>query len=89
MISCPEHLCYKRRLGVEVADDSMEPTLPQGNPAIFEYHRRAPESRKIVIARVPQFGITGDTAITHRIPGCRGVHRAGEQASNPTMRPGA
>lgn len=63
----PEHLCRENRFLVEVAGDSMEPTLPQGSLAVFEYHRRAPEGRKIVIAHLPEFGITGDASGTATI----------------------
>ncbi|WFB36960.1 methyltransferase domain-containing protein [Kiritimatiellota bacterium B12222] len=59
-IEVPEKHCDKNRFVVRVAGDSMEPKLPQGSLAIFEYHRRAPEGRKIVIANVPAFGNTSD-----------------------------
>jgi SAM-dependent methyltransferase/phage repressor protein C with HTH and peptisase S24 domain len=60
-IMVPEHLCDKRRFVVRVAGDSMEPTLPQGSLAVFEYHRRPSEGRKIVIANLPSFGTTSDS----------------------------
>jgi phage repressor protein C with HTH and peptisase S24 domain len=74
--SCPDHLCRKTCFVVEAAGDSMEPTLHQGSLAGFATHRHPRQDNQIVIARVPQFGITGDTATTHRIPGCRGTKPA-------------
>lgn len=59
-LKIPSRLCGKKRFIVRVAGDSMEPTLPQGSLAVFEYHRRPSEARKIVIANLPSFGITGD-----------------------------
>ena len=55
-VEVPAHLAKKNRFVVRVAGDSMEPALPIGSLAIFEYHRTPRRDREIVIANLPEFG---------------------------------
>ncbi|MEI8311712.1 MAG: S24 family peptidase, partial [Verrucomicrobiota bacterium] len=55
-VEVPGRLAKKNRFVVRVAGDSMEPALPIGTLAIFEYHRSPRSDREIVIANFPEFG---------------------------------
>ena len=55
-VEVPAHLAKKNRFVVRVAGDSMEPALPIGSLAIFEYHRTPRRDPEIVIANLPEFG---------------------------------
>jgi phage repressor protein C with HTH and peptisase S24 domain len=60
-LEVPPNLAKQRRLIVRIAGESMEPTLPCGSFAIFEWHRTPRENRQIVIANLPTFGRGQDT----------------------------
>lgn len=55
-VRVPAALARQNRFVVQVAGDSMEPTLRRGELVIFEYHRSARREGEIVIANLPEFG---------------------------------
>lgn len=55
-VAVPPHLAKPRRFVVQVAGDSMDPTLQIGDFVIFEYHRTPRCDHQIVIANLPEFG---------------------------------
>lgn len=57
-IEVPRHLAGGNRFVVRVAGDSMAPTLHVGDLAVFEYHRRPRRNGQVVIANLPEFGMT-------------------------------
>lgn len=71
-VEVPGRLAKQNRFVVRVAGDSMEPTLPVGTLAVFEYHRTPRRDREIVIANFPEFG-PGET-------GTEGIKRITQDA---------
>jgi SOS-response transcriptional repressor LexA len=63
----PKRLARKRRFIVRVAGDSMEPTLPMGSYAIFDYHRHPRREHDIVIANLAEFGASETTQTIKRL----------------------
>ena len=57
-IEVPQRLAGKNRFVVRVAGDSMEPDLTVGDYVVFEYHRSLRSEGQIVIANIPEFGMT-------------------------------
>jgi len=57
-VAIPTRLAGRNRFVVRVAGDSMEPTLRKGDLAVFEYHRSPRCDGDIVVANVPEFGIS-------------------------------
>ncbi len=57
-VAVPERVAGRNRFVVRVAGDSMEPTLTKGDLAVFEYHRTPRQDGRIVVANVPDFGMT-------------------------------
>lgn len=55
-LQIPPRLAGPKRFIVEVAGDSMKPTLDIGDFVIFEYHRSPRHNRQVVIANIPAFG---------------------------------
>lgn len=55
-LEIPPRLSGERRFIVEIAGDSMSPTLHIGEFVIFEYHRSPRYNEQIVIANIPEFG---------------------------------
>ena len=63
----PARLANPNRFVVQVRGDSMEPTLPEGSFAVFEYHRRPREAGTIVIANLNELGTQHGTEAIKRI----------------------
>lgn len=59
LIDVPAKYEGKNRFVVEVAGDSMEPRLRKGQRVVFEYHRNPRGENQIVIANIPEFGLSG------------------------------
>ncbi len=57
-VEVPTSLAGRNRFVVRVAGDSMEPALNIGDFAVFEYHRRPRRDGQVVIANLPEFGMT-------------------------------
>jgi SAM-dependent methyltransferase/SOS-response transcriptional repressor LexA len=55
-LEIPTRLSGERRFIVEVAGDSMKPTLNVGDFVIFEYHRSPRHEGQVVIANILEFG---------------------------------
>jgi SOS-response transcriptional repressor LexA len=60
-LAVPDRLAKPGRFIVRIAGESMEPTLPKGCLAVFEWHRTPRRSGQIVIANIPAFGPGHDT----------------------------
>jgi SAM-dependent methyltransferase/SOS-response transcriptional repressor LexA len=63
----PANLAKPNRFVVQVRGDSMEPTLPQGSFAVFEYHRRPRQEGSIVIANLNELGTHHGTEAIKRV----------------------
>jgi SAM-dependent methyltransferase/SOS-response transcriptional repressor LexA len=61
-IKTPKKLCGKNRFIIRIVGDSMEPELSIGDLVVFEYHRTPRAANQIVIANLPELGITSDSA---------------------------
>jgi phage repressor protein C with HTH and peptisase S24 domain len=48
-VEIPERLCSKKRYVVQVAGDSLAPTIRKGDHIVCEYHRHRQPGRDIVI----------------------------------------
>jgi len=57
-IEVPPRMAGKTRFVVRVAGNSMEPDLHVGDHVVFEYHRSPRSEGQIVIANIPEFGLT-------------------------------
>lgn len=85
-VEVPTRLVKHNRFVVRIAGDSMEPLLPVGALAVFEYHRTPRRNREVVIANFPEFG-PGE-------PGTEAVKRITQnanfwifQSDNPAYQP--